>query len=322
MTRNGVHAGQVSVDVSGDSRLRGIRSQYDSWPLVGRLVRAIAESRYHEMSPVSNRMASRKIETQVGSEIEARLNDQIGSATQRLSSLVLGPLAKLRLDPQVIDMRTTSDRLLARYRLAGDWQLAAFTPRPRAPISSLVSVQVHQSAINNTLEQLVPQDEPMEISEVATRAATIFGQSITLPDDLPENVTIQFARTRPITVEIEDGKFWVTMRIVRLKQGSRVDLTQFIVRASYVPQVNGLEASLVREGHLRISGPAMSMRERLPVRAIFNKVLAQSRPLPITVPKLVEHPSMRGLSISQMELRSGWIAIAMSEAQPVQIAQK
>ena len=49
------------------------------------------------------------------------------------------------------------------------------------------------------------------------------------------------------------------------------------------------------------------MRERLPVRAIFNKVLAADRPLPMTLPGLVNHPAMAGLAISQFELRGdGW----------------
>ncbi|TWU51632.1 hypothetical protein [Rubripirellula reticaptiva] len=320
VTRDGIQTGNVSVDVQGGTRLSGVRSEYDSWPLVGSLVRAIAETRYDQSSPISNRIASNKIKIEVGSEVQTRLNEQVGSATEKLSTLVLGPLGKLHLDPQVIDMQTTNNRLLARYRLAGDWQLAAFTPRPRAPQSNLLSLQVHQSAINNTLEQLVPRDEPMEISQVVNRAANLFGQTIAMPADMPEGVTIQFARTRPITVEVEEGKLWVTMRIVRLNQGSRVDLTQFIVRASYVPQINGLEASLVRDGHLRISGPGMSMRERLPVRAIFNKVLAQSRPLPLTLPALTQHPSTKGLAVSQLELRGGWIAIALSEEDAPRIA--
>ncbi|TWU46085.1 hypothetical protein Poly51_54800 [Rubripirellula tenax] len=320
VSSDGVRTGNVSVDVQGNTRLRGVRSDYDSWPLVGTLVRSIAESRYDQASPMSNRLANRKIKTEVSSEIQTRLNEQVGAASAQLSSLVLGPLGKLQLDPQVIDMQTTNERLLARYRLAGDWQLAAFTPRPRAPQSSLMSLQVHQSAINNTLEQLVPRDKPTAIEEVLSQAATLFGQELTMPDDMPEGVTIQFARTRPITVEIEDGQLWVTMRIVRLNQGSRVDLTQFIVRAAFTPQVNGLEASLVREGHLRISGPGMSMRERLPVRAIFNKVLAQSRPLPLTLPMMTQHPSMKGLAVSQLELRGGWIGMAFSEATAPRIA--
>lgn len=322
VSRDGVSVGNLNVDVNSTSRLRGIQTDYDRWPLVGSLVRSIAEDRYQDVKPLSNRIADRKIKQEVSSEIKTKLDEQVDSATDQLSTMVLGPLGRLRLDPQVIDMQTTQDRLLARYRLAGDWQLAAFTPRPRAPRSSLMSVQVHQSAINNTLEQLVPRDKPMPIDEVVTRAAKLFGRDMTLPSDVPQDVTIQFARTRPITVEIEDGQLWVTMRIVRLSNGKGIDLTQFIVRAAYSPVVDGINASLVRDGHLRISGPGMSMRERLPVRAIFNKVLSSDKPLPLTLPMMAEHPAMQGLAVSQLELRGGWIGIAISEQAVPRVARK
>jgi hypothetical protein len=323
VTPTGIQSGDPKVDVRGKTNLRGIHTDYDGWPLIGSLVRSMASSRYESLAPRSNRIASRKIETQVATEIDTQVDDRLGLATKQLSEMVLGPLGKLRLDPKVTDMQTTDQRLLARYRLAGDWQLGAFTARPRAPRTSLMSVQVHQSALNNTLEQLVPREEPMAIHEMIKNAAATFGQTdVTIPDDIPEDVTIQFAKTRPITVEIEDGQLWVTLRVVRLNRGDRTELTRFIVRAVYTPQINGLEASLVRDGHLRISGPGMSMRQRLPVRAIFNKVLSPNRPLLLTLPQLIEHPATEGLAVSQLELRSGWIGMAISEADAPRIALK
>jgi hypothetical protein len=220
-----------------------------------------------------------------------------------------------------MDLQTTDKRLLARYRLAGDWQLAAFTPRPRAPSSSLMSLQIHQSALNNTFEQLIPRDQPLTIQELVRHTAVTFGQSeITLPEDIPSNVSVQFAKTRPITVEIEDGKLWFTLRVLRLQRDNHKGLTRFIVRAAYQPQVDGINATLVRDGHLRISGPGMSARERLPIRAIFNKVLASSRSLPLILPQVASHPSMDGLEVSQVELRDGWIALAISEEGAYKIA--
>ena len=285
------------------------------------MVRSIASNRYDSVSERSNQFANQTIRSQVNSEIQDQVDERVGHATEQFSRIVMGPLGKLKLDPRVMDMQTTDQRLLARYRLAGDWQLGAFTSRPRALSSSLMSLQVHQSALNNTLEQLVPRGQPMTIHQMLSDAADMFGQSdIEVPDDIPENVCVQFARTRPITIEIEDGRLWLTLRIVRLNRNDRVDLTNFIVRAAYTPQIDGLQASLLRDGHLRISGPGMSMRERLPVRAIFNKVLSPNRPINLTLPKMVEHPAMENLAVSQLELRDGWIAISISEKDAPRIA--
>ena len=113
---------------------------------------------------------------------------------------------------------------------------------------------------------------------------------------------------------------WVTLRILRLQRGDKLNLTKFIVQAVYTPAVDDTTASLVRDGHLRISGPGMSMRERLPIRAIFNKVLSSSRRLPLTPEFISEHPAMEGLVISQLELRDGWIAMAISESSTDRVA--
>ena len=320
---SGIKHGDVFVEATGATRLRGIQTDYDGWPLIGSLVRTMANSEYRSARPVSSRLASRRIENQVGVEIDEKLEQQIGQATNQLSQFVLGPLGALRLDPKVVDMQTTEQRLLARYRLAGDWQLGAFTPRPRAWSNSLMSVQVHQSALNNTLEQLVPRDRPRPIVDMIRDGAFLFGHdTMTPPNDLPEDVSIQFAKTRPVTVEIEDGKLWLTLRIVKLLRGDQLELSRFIVRAAYVPQVDGLDAKLIREGHLSISGPRMSMRERLPIRAIFNKVLSPNVGFPLTIDALQHHPAAEGLAVSQLELREGWIAIGMSEDDSARVATR
>ena len=321
VTTRGVCIGDSQADVTGRTRLRGIHSDYDGWPLVGALVRSIAEDRYESMAGTAERLSNREVRNRVELEIDERLQQQVDEAAAKLSEMVLGPLGRLRLDPQVTDMQTTDKRLVARYRVAGDWQLAASTPRPRALSSSLMSVQVHQSAFNNTFEQLVRSDAPVSLREMIQNGVATFGYSdFEMPDDIPEDVTIQFARTRPITIEIQDGRLWVTLRVLRLTRGERHELTQFIVRAAYRPVLDGMQATLVRDDHLRISGPRMSMRERLPVRAIFNKVLSPNRPIVLTAPRLTEHPGVKGLAISQLELRNGWIAMSVSEENAPRIA--
>ncbi len=308
-----IFLGDPSVNVGGRSRLRGINTTYDSWPLVGTLVQSIAETQYFEKASLADRIGRNRIRSQIGDEIDRSVTEKVDQATAKFSETILGPLNRLQLEPRVIDMSSTSSRLIARYRMAGDWQLAAMTPRPRALSDNLFSVQLHQSAINNTLEQLVPQDEALPIDQVLTQCFDVLGVSDRpLPDDLPEDIMIQFAKHRPITVEIEDGKVWITMRIIRL-QGDRVRLRNFIVRAAYTAQVDGLNAALVRDGHLSISGPGMSMRQRFPVRAIFNKVLSPTRPLPLTSPELLAERLPKQSGITQFELRDGWVGISIGK---------
>ena len=316
-----VDLGSVAVSVGGRSRLRSINTRYDDWPLIGSLVRSFAETEYFEKASLSNRIARNRIRSEVGDEISVIVREKVDQSTKRFSESIFGPLTRLQLEPQVVDMQSTEDRLIARYRMAGDWQLAAMTPRPRALADSLLSVQIHQSAINNTLEQLVPQNEVLPLRDVLAQCFELLGmQNQNVPEDIPADVRIQFAKHRPITVEIEDGKVWITMRVIRLENDDRLHLRNFIVRATYVPEIEGLNAALVRDGHLSISGPGMSMRTRLPVRAIFNKVLSHSRPLELNGNTPLSERVSEDTKITQFELRDGWIGMSighMAESQSV-----
>ncbi|PHQ36579.1 hypothetical protein [Rhodopirellula bahusiensis] len=314
----GLMVGGTEVQVNANNRLQRIDSKVNEWPLIGSLVRGIAEKKYQETKSLANQRTRQQIRDEVSNRTQSELGTQTTKAEEKWDDLVLGPLGRLELSPTVIDLETTSERLIARYRLAGDWQLAAHTPRPRAWNDSWLSLQMHQSAINNTLEQILPRGEVKTFDQLYTDTFALFGkEGAALPEEVPGEAEIAFSPTRPMTIEIEDGKMWLTLRVVRLSQPGSPKLTRFIVRAAYKPEIDGLNARLVRDGHLRVSGPGMSMRQRLPIRAVFNKVLAEDRVIPLTTPKLVEHPAMQDLVVSQLELRDGWLALALSpEAAP------
>ena len=319
--RNGYTIGATQVDVTGNQRLSGIRSKYDGWPLVGSLVRGLAESRFQDAKPVASRVSRNQIQNEVSSEVQTQLSTQVERGASQLDEFVFGPLGRLDLQPKIIDLKTTPTRLVARYRLAGDWQLASNTPRPRAWNDSWLSLQVHQSALNNTMEQLLPTGNAKTFGEFFNDTLDLFGRDgVTLPEDIPADAVIEFAGTRPITIEMDEGKLVLTLRVVKLEQPDSARLSRFIVRATYRPEIDGLKARLVRDGHLSVTGPGMSMRKRFPIRALFNKVLSESRAIPLTLPKLTDHPATQGLAISQLELRDGWLALAISPNQSARIA--
>ena len=319
--QSGVTFDNTSVDVSGRLRLRKIESELDDYPILGGFVRTVAERRFQNMAPEANRISNRTVKKQIRDEIDQTLDQQTNLANEKLDELVIQPLVDLDLAPHVTEMRTTDETLLGRFRVAGEWQMAAFTPRPRASQHSLVNIQIHQSAINNTLEKILPSGEALPINQILSGIAASFGQDQwETPEDMPEDVEVRFSSSRPVSVEIIDGKLMLTLRIVQLKRGRTVDLRNVIIKAAYRPEVKGLHAYLVRDGHLSITGPNMSMRKRFPARTIFNKVLSTNHSLPITVSGLEEREALRGLQISQLELARGWIGLSLSEEEDAKLA--
>ncbi|QDV67952.1 hypothetical protein Poly24_16580 [Rosistilla carotiformis] len=312
--RGGVDIESPDVDVDADNQLRRVRTEYDGFPVLGPLVREYVKQRHDEARSYAQRYSERRMRSQIETELAESLQKQIDEAEKTFSSRLIGPLAALDLSPTVVDLSTTEDRLTARYRLSGDWQLASFTPRPRAPTECMMSVQMHQSTLNNAMARLAPQGEPVLVDAAIRETLQVFGfEGRKATEELPDNVMIQFTSSRPVTVEIHDGRLDLTMRIIRLDQTDGITLRNFIVKASYIPHIDGLRPALVRDGHLNISGPRLSMGDRVAVRAIFNKVLSPNRSLELTSEQLRSHPAMDGLAITQFELRDGWIGFAIGD---------
>ncbi len=111
-----IFLGDPSVNVGGRSRLRGINTTYDSWPLVGTLVQSIAETQYFEKASLADRIGRNRIRSQIGDEIDRSVTEKVDQATAKFSETILGPLNRLQLEPRVIDMSSTSSRLMAAGR--------------------------------------------------------------------------------------------------------------------------------------------------------------------------------------------------------------
>src|SRR5690606_32117376 len=99
-------------------------------------------------------ISRRIIAQEADAELNRRLDEALVNAEQQLKQRLIGPLDRLRLNPTVVSMHTSESRLTIRYRVAHPSQLSAFTARPRAPSDSLLSMQLHQSSINNAVAQL------------------------------------------------------------------------------------------------------------------------------------------------------------------------
>jgi hypothetical protein len=314
--KNGIRIGETQVDVHSQVRLKGLQTDFDGFPVIESLVRGIAMAQYEETRGQAKRESECLMKQQVAESISAEMQQKINRSSDQLSTRLLGPLGRLQLDPLVVDLNTSDTRLTVRYRVAGDWQLGAFTPRPRAMADSVLSMQVHQSTLNNAFEQMVPSGSAKPIRELAAELTGLFGASANfVKDDVPTDVRIQFAAARPVTVEIEEGRLWLTLRIVKLQNDSGLNLNHFVVRAAYRPEVDGLSARLVRDGVLEINGPRLGMRERLPIRAIFNKVLDGNNSLPLVGEALAAHEAAGGLRVSQLDLTDGWLGMSISPNQ-------
>jgi len=322
ITPNGIDIQGSAANVRSKDSLRGLDTDFDGLPIVGEMVRYFAHREFNEQRGPARKIMQRVIATQTDQEFDKQLDSNIQQASSALDQRLLGPLRSLNLNPSLTDLSTTSERLVARYRIACDDCLGACTPRPQAPADSLLSLQMHQSAMNNGFAQIGLSNKQWTLAELGTKLAEQLGQDPkeVITEDIPEDVVIQFATDRPVTIEFLDGRMWLTLRIANLSQPGRIELKDFIIRTAYVPAINGLDAALVREGSISVDGDRLSIRERLPLRAIFARVFGARPVVPLVSPQLLADPRAEGISVSQIIMEDGWLAIAISESQSPHVA--
>ena len=74
-----------------------------------------------------------------------------------------------------------------------------------------------------------------------------------------------------------------------------------------------MKAGLMREGVVSIDGARLTIGDRLPLRAIFAKVFVARSEIPLISDSWRTDAHAEGLAVSQLEIRDGWLAVALAE---------
>jgi hypothetical protein len=310
--RRGIRVGRASADASTYTDLTGVETDLDILPFFGSFARAIAIQQYDSNWSSAILEAEGRVASRASRRLDHEVQVRLAQAQERFRSKVLDPLDKLGLEPAALELQTTDDRATIRARLAGELQLAAFTPRPRAPGDSLLSLQIHESALNNILDRLELDGRRVGIRDLYRQLADAFGRAdVAIPEDLPDDVTVEFAPSEAVRVRCDGGQITLTIRLAELAQGNDRRWRHFTVEGHYRPDTSGLNADLVREGVVELAGERLGLRDQIALRAIFSKVLSRSRGLNLIPDHIVTDPRMADLTVTQFEVDSGWIGVAV-----------
>ncbi len=292
--------------------LVALETDYDGVPVVGSLVRNIARTQHDEMAGMARRQTEMKVATRALQQLDTEIQERLAAASAKFEANQAATLQRLGLDLVPISLQTTEQRVVGRMRLASPQQLGAHTPRPRAPSDSWFSLQLHQSALNNGIEQLDLAGRTFEVSELFAWIAEKLGRpELAQQEDLPEDVQITFAKKDPVQLVCVDNRIEVTLDLAELThEGSR--WRNFQVRTNYAPEADGLSPRFSRVDTIRLAGPSLRGKIEFKLRAIFSKVLSKNRDLYLLTDAVTNDPRFNILQMSQFSIEDGWIALAYS----------
>jgi hypothetical protein len=314
LDKEGLKIGEAGAKVENRTRLSGMETDYDGVPILGSLVRNYALSEHAEKQGEAKREVEAKVSAQARARLDAEVDTRLRQVEVDFRERVLSVLERLELDPTIVQMSTTQQRLTARLRFAAPHQAGAHTPRPVALSNSLASVQLHESALNNALDQLQLAGRTFTLTELYHWIGARIGREIKVDDDLPEDVSVTFAEEDPIRLHFDHGRVEVVIAIDEIQQRDRAWYDIEAV-AWYRPQIDGLRLEFVRDGAVELVSEEHRGRTEIVLRGIFNKVFSSKRKLKIEPAINPQNEALARLEFSSAVVENGWVSVTVAEGQ-------
>jgi hypothetical protein len=320
VTPDGIHAQPSLVSANNYNRLIGVTTDFDWLPLFGSYARGRALEQYRAKRGRAKAEVESKVANRAADQLDERTAEALEHAKSQLRQRVTSSLTEAGVELTPIELTTTSQRLVARLRVAGSQQLAGHTPRPRAPADSLGSLQIHESALTNAAVSLALDGGRFSADELQAKLRDKLPQlGAKNPPAAEPGTFFQFADQDAVRFQITDGRLALALALVDFERDGR-HVRNFVVHAYYVPVVEGLSAAFVRDGSLGIEGH-LSSADRARLYSVFKEVLSEDRRLPIVQ---LNEPDERlaGLMITQLVLEDGWLGLAIGHDASGRVAER
>ena len=293
-----------------------------------KLVRRIARKKAAQQKPQADRIAHRKFITRV---TDAFTEETDGAVSQPMPDLMAEArpyLQRLDFPEPARDIGSTSDSIYFFATLRKGNQLAAPTTPPPIAQSNQATIQIHESAIDNTIGSILAGRtmSRTELRNLAEKTKESDQAQATSADndadeEEDEEFEIDFDRSRPVIFEAREGQLRVGIRGTRFAQGSRELKRPLEIVAVYQPvKSESGEIVLDRVGEVQINFPGT---KRLSVgqagmRGAIKQGFADTFPQnlmdkPWIIPNDAKAEAFRGLNFRPryFDAQDGWLTLGV-----------
>ncbi|QEG20564.1 hypothetical protein [Mariniblastus fucicola] len=323
-SRTGVTSEEAQATSTARQRLTGLRGSYDRVPLVGWLTRKIAKQKAEEQTPEALKLTKHRVETGAKQRVEQEVNDLVQQLRKGIHEVVLSRLISMDLEPETVQLSTSNQRIVGRYRVAGRDQMAAWQPRPTDFESDLLTVQFHQSALNNLIERFGINGKKFDAITLGQHIEKITGIPYESKNTEAE-ATFQFEKYDGVRVDFEDGIASVTFSFRRFQIGNGRPWKKIKVTTSFVPKYIGTRVVLDRVNLSEVvsEGSDLRLADQIAIRGAFKVILDRQYAFDLLPAAVREKVPGLALGIGRLSLAEGWCGVALDNAsnlnQPVPI---
>lgn len=312
INRHGILTDRPQASSNSNNHIVGMRSNFDGMPIIGWVARRVAQQQIDAQSGQAESIVKHRLESTVKQRFDSEIENQLDELQQSMSQGLIQPLVALDLEPTPLELRTTDDRVVMRYRLAGIDQMAADSARPRGLQASLFSMQIHESALNNLLNRIELNGNQFTATELSRHLSEVFGtEEITPNEALDVDATLEFAPFDPIRISMRHDDIRIELNLRKFQIGKGKIYKNIRVTARYVPTIQGGRLLLVQDDTgISLESKYLEFRDQLAVRPVFNSLFKLSYQVDL-VPKHLSAKSPYPLTISQFEVTGGWLGLSI-----------
>lgn len=320
-SRTGVTSEAPFATSSAKQRLIAMRGSFDRVPLIGRLTRMIAKQKVEESTPAANQLTRERVESGAKTRVEQEVNQLVGQLRRGMHKHVLSRLISMDLEPETVQLSTSQQRIVGRYRVAGRDQMAAFQPRPTDFESDLLTVQFHQSAINNLIDRFELNGKEFNAVTLGKHVAAITG----IPYQSPSanaDARFKFAKYDAVRLEFEEGVASLTFNFRSFQIGKGRPWKNFAIKANFKPRYVGTQVVLELDNFFPIKSKSkLGFGDHVAIRGAFKVILEEQyafdlmpQTVQAKVPNLV-------FAIDRLSLADGWCGVAIENVANVVLQQ-
>ena len=314
--RNGINASAQPVAHSTiDQRVTGVESKLDPIPVLGVVARRLAERKIRSQKPQSDRIVRKRVANSASERVHDLVNAEVEKMSKYIYDNLLQPLTAMDLEPQPVQLATTSDQLIVRYRLAGRDQMAAHSARPSDDKNSLLNIQIHQSALNNVIARLELSDNQFTTQQLIDHLNGLLGLTLTPDQDAPEaEAEFEFSRFDPLQVEFQDDRILLTMNLDSLRIGDGKRWQKVTLTACYRAHCDGTQIHLTQDDEgKRIKGYRLRFRDRASIGTVHQVLFKRDYQFDVLPKQIGDKLGVETLELSQLVLFDGWVGMSLAE---------
>jgi hypothetical protein len=172
-------------------------------------------------------------------------------------------------------------------------------------------LQIHESTINNAIENFGLAGRTFELRSLYDRLAQRLGQpDLKAPDDVPDHVQVTFDEKDCLHVRFDKGGVQIELRIKELVSNEK-RWQNLVIRAGYQPTAAGLDAQLRRIEAVQVAGDRLSTRSKVTLKAIFSRMFTRNRQVRLTPETIARDSRLTDLHVSQLVIEDGWLGLAV-----------